>query len=106
MKKMSKEHIRHELIKILHSNYNVAPDDASDAQVYNALSTLVMEHLNEKRNSFNNRINSQGRKQIYYLSMEFLMGRSLRNNLHNLGMTKDFEKAIKAIYDIFVVTKL
>ena len=30
------------------------------------------------------------------MSMEFLMGRSLRNNLHNLGYTKDFEKAIKS----------
>lgn len=99
MKKMSKEYIRHELIKTLHSNYNVAPDDASDTQVYNALSTIVMEHLNEKRNSFNNRINSQGRKQIYYLSMEFLMGRSLKTSLYNLEIVEDVRNILKE-YDI------
>ncbi len=95
MKKMSKEHIKHELIKVLHSNYNVAPDDASDAQVYNALSTIIVEHLSEKRNSFTNRINSQGKKQVYYLSMEFLMGRSLKTSIYNLDIVDDVRSILK-----------
>ena len=95
MKKMSKEHIKHELIKVLHSNYNAAPDDASDAQVYNALSTIIMEHLNEMRNSFTNKINSQGKKQVYYLSMEFLMGRSLKTSIYNLDIVDDVRSILK-----------
>lgn len=99
MEKMSKEHIKHELIKVLHSDYNVTPDDAADAQVYNALSTIVMQHLNEKRASFTNRINSQGKKQVYYLSMEFLMGRSLKTSLYNLKIVENVRSVLKE-YDI------
>lgn len=33
---------------------------------------------------------------MYYLCMEFLMGRSLKNNLYNLGLTEVFEEALKS----------
>ena len=33
-------------------------------------------------------------KRVYYLCMEFLMGRSLKNNLYNLGIEEDFRKAL------------
>ncbi len=99
MKKLSREVIKHELIKKLSADYNVSPDDASDTQVYNALSSIIMDHLNEKRNAFNNKINSQGRKQIYYLSMEFLMGRSLKTSLYNLEIQDDVRSVLKE-YDI------
>lgn len=99
MKKLSREFIKHELIKKLSADYNVSPDDASDTQVYNALSSIIMDHLNEKRNAFNNKINSQGRKQIYYLSMEFLMGRSLKTSLYNLEIQDEVRSVLKE-YDI------
>ncbi|TCU52355.1 glycogen phosphorylase [Novosphingobium sp. PhB57] len=38
---------------------------------------------------------SQG-KRVYYLSMEFLIGRLLRDALSNMGMTREFEAALKA----------
>ena len=41
--------------------------------------------------------NSKGRKQVYYLSMEFLMGRSLKTNLYNLGMQDEVAKALKKL---------
>ena len=59
MKKMTRDYIKQELEKVLKTDYNIAPNDASDAQVYNALSTIVMHYLSEKRNSFNNKINSE-----------------------------------------------
>ncbi|MDO5559193.1 MAG: glycogen/starch/alpha-glucan phosphorylase [Oscillospiraceae bacterium] len=95
MRKLSKEHIKHELTRVLHSDFNISPDDASDLQIYNALSAIVVQYLKEKRNSFNNVINSQGKKQVYYLSMEFLMGRSLKTSLYNLELVDDVREVLK-----------
>ncbi|MBR3024160.1 MAG: glycogen/starch/alpha-glucan phosphorylase, partial [Oscillospiraceae bacterium] len=95
MKKMTRDYIRQELEKVLKTDYNITPNDASDAQVYNALSTIVMHYLSEKRNSFNNKINSEGKKQVYYLSMEFLMGRSLKTSLYNLEIVEDVRSILK-----------
>ena len=73
----------------LHAIYNVSPEEASDKQVYHVLSSIVVDILGKKRQSFMNHTHSVGGKQIYYLSMEFLMGRSLKTNLYNLGIVDD-----------------
>ena len=66
---------------------------ASDVQYYKAVALMVKEMLMEGRSEFLNR--AQKSKKIYYLCMEFLMGRSLKNNLFNLGIEEDFRKALK-----------
>ena len=60
---------------------------------------MIVEILREKRQSFINKCHSNGRKQIYYLSMEFLMGRSLKTSLYNLELVEDISK-ILGEYDI------
>ena len=35
-------------------------------------------------------------KRVYYLCMEFLLGRSLKNNVYNLGLQEEYEKALKS----------
>ena len=68
-------------------------ETASDVQYYKAVALMVKEMLMEGRSEFLNR--AQKSKKIYYLCMEFLMGRSLKNNLFNLGIEEDFRKALK-----------
>lgn len=46
------------------------------------------------RNEFVHEAEKQETKQIYYLCMEFLLGRSLKNNLFNLGLEDSFRKAL------------
>lgn len=36
-----------------------------------------------------------GHKQVYYICMEFLIGKSLRNNLFNLGIEEEAKEALK-----------
>ncbi len=51
--------------------------------------------LNQKRSDVKNEINLQGKKRVYYMCMEFLVGRSLKTNLCNLGLTeKDIVKPL------------
>ena len=52
-------------------------------------------HTVNARAEFNEKADEQHCKRIYYLSMEFLMGRSIKNNLYNLNLTKVFESVLK-----------
>lgn len=45
---------------------------------------------------FRQEAKGQDSKEIYYLCMEFLMGRSLKNNLYNLDLTDTFKKALES----------
>ncbi len=89
------EKIRQDFPVKLHALFNVTPEEASDKQVYQVLSSIVVEALSEKRQSFINRTHSVGGKQIYYLSMEFLMGRSLKTSLYNLEIADDVRAMLK-----------
>lgn len=69
--------------------------EASKTQIYRAVCMTVRDILTEKRLDFKRRRKEQKTKQVYYMSMEFLLGRSLKNHLFNLGLTDVFEKAVK-----------
>ncbi len=71
------------------------PDLASDEIFYKACATLVRRILKEKRRHFMADTKSKGRKQVYYLSMEFLLGRSLKNAIYNLNLAPQFSQALK-----------
>ena len=70
--------------------FGVSPDDATDEQFYKAVSMIVRDKLSEMNSEFRATARKQNSKKIYYLCMEFLMGRSLKNNLYNLGLIKTF----------------
>lgn len=104
---ISKENLKEKFVDVLKTDFVVTPDIASDKQVYEALSQVVVGLLRSKRRRFINKTNSAGKKQVYYLSMEFLMGRSLKTSLYNLEMVeqatqvlKDFGINIKSIYEV------
>ena len=84
-----------DLIKGKLSRYfGVAPTEASKEQVYKAVVMVVRDILLEKRQQFHKKVKAKRAKRVYYLCMEFLMGRSLKNSLYNLSATPVFEKAI------------
>lgn len=91
--------IKENFLNKLELQFNVEPSQASDKQIYQALSAIIVEELKKKRQKFINKVHSNGKKQVYYLSMEFLMGRSLKTSLYNLEIVKDVEKMLKE-YDI------
>lgn len=91
--------IKEKFLEKLQLQFNVTPNEASDKQIYQTLSSIVSDELKAKRQKYINKVHSEGRKQIYYLSMEFLMGRSLKTSLYNLEIVKDVEKMLKE-YDI------
>ena len=86
-----------ELIKGKLSRYfGVSPQEASKDQVYKAVVMVVRDILLEKRQQFHKKVKAKRAKKVYYLCMEFLMGRYLKNSLYNLGFTNIFDKAVSS----------
>ena len=79
--------------KLLH-NFSVQPEDATDENFYNALVLVLRDKLRTARVQYIHDTHEQNAKQVYYLCMEFLMGRSLKNTLYNLNLTDEAEKAL------------
>ena len=65
--------------------------------MYRALCLVTKDLLTQKRVEFKNKVRSEGKKRIYYMSMEFLMGRALGNNLINLGAYTEVKEALEEI---------
>lgn len=91
--------VKQEFLSRLSAQFNVTPNEASDKQIYTALSSVICDLMRAKRQKYINHVNSIGQKQVFYLSMEFLMGRSLKTNLHNLEIADDVAKMLKQ-YDV------
>ncbi len=84
-----------ELIKGKLSRYfGVSPAEASKDQIYKAVVMSVRDILLEKRQQFHKKIKAKRAKRVYYLCMEFLLGRSLKNSLYNLNAVPIFEKVV------------
>ena len=78
----------------LSHNFGVTPEQASDEIFYKACVLVLLEIMGERKEAFRKAASEQGAKTVYYLSMEFLMGRSLKNNLYNLDLTDKMAKAL------------
>ena len=76
--------------------FGVLPQEASREQIYKAVVMSVRDILLEKRQQFHKVMKNKKGKRVYYLCMEFLLGRSLKNNVYNLGLQDAYEKALKS----------
>ena len=90
----------------LMSECNVTLDTASADQIYRCLAGVTRQIMSDKQKRFQSKTLGEGKKQVYYLCMEFLMGRSLRTSLFNLGLNEvaesvlaDADIKIDTIYD-------
>ena len=101
MSRLTKNELK-ELIELkLAKTFGVRYDEASETMMYRALSLVVKDRITQKRIEFKSKVRSKGYKQIYYMSMEFLLGRSLRNHLYNIGLLDTATSAVKELgFDI------
>lgn len=72
----------------------VSPAEATNEQYYKAIALIVRDMMSAGRADFTETAAKAGTKRVYYLCMEFLMGRSLKNNLYNLNLTETFESVL------------
>lgn len=70
---------------------------ATPRQIYKTVCLTVRDILQGQQQSFEKGL--RGKKKVYYMSMEFLVGRSLKNNLYNMGL-EDAYRNVLAKYGI------
>lgn len=92
--KLSVEQIKEAIRDKLAHTFAVSLENATDEEYYKASVLIVRELLTKGRAEFVSNAEKSDTKQIYYLCMEFLLGRSLRNNLYNLGLEENFRQAL------------
>ncbi|VBB05039.1 phosphorylase pyridoxal-phosphate attachment site [Lucifera butyrica] len=68
--------------------------EATNLEKYQALASLLMEHINRQWLKTNQEYTENGDKQIYYFCIEFLLGRMLGSNLLNMGIKDLCEEAL------------
>lgn len=89
-------------------HYGVGIEEATDTQLYFALARVAEWFLYEKKGSIANEKNKH-KKTLHYMSIEFLIGRNLRNNLWNIELEQHFRELLKSknksIDNVYAVEK-
>ena len=89
--------IRHHLVSFQGRD----PLMAGNQDVYRALSYALRDMLMEKWINTQKTVYAQNKKRVYYLSLEFLVGRSLGNAIINMGLLGQVSEALEQLgYDL------
>lgn len=94
---MNKEQIKKRICIMLEHHFGVQPENSTLEQFYRASIMVIQDILIEKRRKIVEDQKNQKARTVYYLCMEFLIGRSLKNNLFNLGIMNEFIDAVKEL---------
>ena len=72
--------------------YNLTCENAKPEQFYKAIAVLTRDMLSDKRRNSRSAAKASRLKTIYYLCLEFLVGKQLKNNIYNLGIENELEE--------------
>ncbi len=89
--------IREALNQKLARYFGINEGDADINQIYHATVLTVRDILATRNQEFADKVNEKQAKQVYYMCMEFLVGRSLKMNLCNLGLEDEYRKVLKKL---------
>ncbi|MCR4706772.1 MAG: glycogen/starch/alpha-glucan phosphorylase [Clostridiales bacterium] len=97
MNEYNKDTIKESILNKLLRYYGCTIEEATPKQVYNAVASTVRDQIMLKWRFEKEARRQTKAKRLYYLSIEFLTGRWLHNNLLNLCATKEYEEAFKEL---------
>lgn len=94
MAKISKEALKQSIVDNVKVLYKKTIDEATTEQVFQAVSYAVKDIIIDNWIKTHKAYEEKNVKVLYYMSMEFLMGRALGNNLINLGEINEVKEAL------------
>ena len=97
METLDKETFKKAYIKKFESLHGIEIKDGNNQQKYEALGSLVRDLVTKDWMNSNERYNKTREKQVYYFSMEFLLGRLLGDSLLNLGIMDVCREGLKEL---------
>lgn len=93
----SKEQFKEAFTEKVQTMFGQSLEESSTADKYVALSTLIRDIISKRWYQSNQQYQASKEKQVYYFSMEFLLGRLLGSNLFNLGITDICRQGLKEL---------
>ena len=97
MREISKEEFKKSMIENVKNQYRRTIDEATPQQIFQAVSYAIKDVIIDDWIATQKQFDETGAKKVYYLSMEFLMGRALGNNIINLGAKKAVKEALEEL---------
>ena len=99
-----KEAFKKEVVNNVKTLYRKTIDEATKQQVFQAVSYAIKDTIIDQWIATHKEYEKKNPKTVYYLSMEFLMGRALGNNLINLTCYKEVKEALDELgFDLNVI---
>lgn len=87
MEQINKTELQQKIESNLMKYFSVGFEEATEEQIYKGVVITLRNIMALKRRDFNRKVKNQQGKRVYYMCMEFLIGKSLKNNLYNLDLT-------------------
>ncbi len=99
-----KEAFKKEVVNNVKTLYRKTIDEATQQQVFQAVSYAIKDTIIDQWIATHKEYEKRNAKTVYYLSMEFLMGRALGNNLINLTCYNEVKEALDELgFDLNVI---
>ena len=95
MEKLTEQEAHEMIAGKLTRYFGVSAKEATREQIYKAVVMSIKDLMLQKRQKFYLKTKKAKAKRVYYLCMEFLMGRSLKNSIYNLGIENAVQGALK-----------
>ncbi len=94
MAEYSKDQIKELICGKLRRNFGRGVENASPTQVFKCCALVLRDIMNSHQVETAKRVRDSQARQVHYLSLEFLMGRSLMKNAYNLGLMNELSAAL------------
>ncbi|CAM3183183.1 glycogen/starch/alpha-glucan phosphorylase [Sporolactobacillus spathodeae] len=94
---LTKKRFKEDFKRMLTELYSMDVAQSEDTEQYFALGNLVRSYCAKNWSSTNRLYMKKEKKQAYYFSMEFLLGRMLKSNLLNLGILETVRGGLKEL---------
>ncbi|MBR1968826.1 MAG: glycogen/starch/alpha-glucan phosphorylase [Clostridia bacterium] len=94
---MNKDEIKVSIKEHLMRNYGKNIEEATKENIYNAAALSLRDAIMEKWAEYKRTQKKEKKKELFYLSFEFLMGKALKNNLLNIGLLNEYKAALREL---------
>ncbi len=97
MEKFTKESMKQAICDKLRLNFGCTEEEATEAHIMKACAMVLRDRMSAQYVESRVKVRKKQMRRVHYMSMEFLMGRSLMKNAYNLGVLEPLKAAIKEI---------
>ncbi len=97
MDEYTKAQLTEMIIGKLQRNFGRAVDEATPNHMFKACALVLRDIMSRRQIETDNRVWEGQQRQVHYLSLEFLMGRSLEKNAYNLGLLGTLRDALEGL---------